>query len=122
VRDNEMIDAGYTRFFDKVPLGMKAVFTSNPVTLQSIAMPNHRPNHHSNSIALTEASPCDGCNQQKSCAELRLACEAYASYENGFGRGVWSRASRKPRAAIYAALFKHDDGGGEIEASFSNFP
>jgi hypothetical protein len=54
---------------------------------------------------LTALAPCHDCHQQKPCAELLLACEAYAVYHRGDGRRHWSQAPRNPQSSIYAALF-----------------
>jgi hypothetical protein len=71
---------------------------------QSGAVLHHAP-HHKDAAILNERAPCDGCRQRVRCADLNLACEAYAAYQNGKGKARWSNADRSPTASIYGALF-----------------
>lgn len=75
-------------------------------------MANRAAAHHSDSTLLTQLAPCYDCRHDKSCAELRLACEAYAAYYSGAKKRRWLVARRVPQPAIYAALF---DQGASIE-------
>lgn len=69
-------------------------------------MPNQGANHHRESTVLDEAVPCSGCRHERSCADLHLACSAYADYHNWVD---WSEAAREPQAGIYEALFEAED-------------
>jgi len=54
---------------------------------------------------LNERAPCEECRQRVRCAELNLACEEYADYQNGKTKAPSSKARRAPAASIYGALF-----------------
>lgn len=70
---------------------------------QSAAVLNHAA-HHQDAAILNERAPCDACPERARCAQMSLACEAYAAYQDGVGRAR-SIASRTPTASIYRALF-----------------
>ena len=71
---------------------------------QSAAVLNHAP-HHKDAAILNERAPCEECRQRVRCAELNLACEEYADYQNGKTKAPSSKARRAPAASIYGALF-----------------
>jgi hypothetical protein len=71
---------------------------------QSAAVLTHAA-HRKDAAILNERAPCDACSQRARCAELNLACEAYAAYHRGAGKVRWFKAPRAPTASIYRMLF-----------------
>jgi hypothetical protein len=71
---------------------------------QYVAVQTHAA-HHKDAAIISDRAPCESCCQRARCADLSLACEAYAAYQNGMSRARWSTIPRAPTASIYRMLF-----------------